>query len=172
MSTLYERLKELAREKRLEHDVETLSFGLRKIREIYKACGIIIDSRELPQAIRAIYMCDGGDPSVLVNKRLPAVPKLFSLVHELKHHYCDQAAIENGEIRCGDYNANRAIEIGAEVFAAEFIYTENEFLNHAGELGFVRNKLSPEDVVRLRNRVAPKSAISSFRSGLNYRVTL
>jgi hypothetical protein len=150
MASPYEQLKELAREKRLEHNVETSSFGLRKVREIYKAYGIIIDSRKLPQAIRAAYMCDGGDPSVLVNKQLPPEPRLFSLVHELKHHYCDQAAIENGEIRCGDYNANRVIEIGAEVFAAEFIYPESEFLSHADDLGFVRNEVAAEDLVRFK----------------------
>jgi Zn-dependent peptidase ImmA (M78 family) len=150
MSSLYEQLKELARRKRVEHNVETSSFGLRKVREIYKADGIVIDSRKLPPAIRAVYMCDGGDPSVLVNKQLPAEPRLFSLVHELKHHYCDQSAIENGEIRCGDYNANRTIEIGAEVFAAEFIYPEREFLSHADELGFVRNEVSAEDLVRFK----------------------
>ncbi len=150
MSSLYEQLKELARRKRGEHSVETSTFGLRKVREIYLAEGIIIDSRELSATIRAVYMCDGGDPSVLVNKKLPTEPRLFSLVHELKHHYCDQAAIENGEIRCGDYNANRTIEIGAEVFAAEFIYPESEFLSHADALGFVRNEVSAEDLVRFK----------------------
>jgi Zn-dependent peptidase ImmA (M78 family) len=69
-----------------------------------------------------MYMCDGGDPSVLVNRNLPTEPRLFAMVHELKHHYCDQTALKNGQIRCGDYNANEAIEKAAEVFAAEFIY--------------------------------------------------
>ena len=150
MAGLYEHLKELARKKRREHNVETSSLGLRKVREIYKANGIIIDSRKLPPAIRAVYMCDGGDPSVLVNKQLPPEPRLFSLVHELKHHYCDQAAIENGEIRCGDYNANRIIEIGAEVFAAEFIYPESEFLTLAEALGLNRGQLSAEDLVHFK----------------------
>jgi len=48
------------------------------------------------------------------------------LVHELKHHYVDQKAIEDGKIKCGDYNAHEVIEKGAEVFAAEFIYPEQE----------------------------------------------
>jgi Zn-dependent peptidase ImmA (M78 family) len=50
------------------------------------------------------------------------IPRLFALVHELKHHYIDQESIRGGELKCGDYNANQIIEKGAEVFAAEFIY--------------------------------------------------
>jgi Zn-dependent peptidase ImmA (M78 family) len=52
---------------------------------------------------------------------------LFALVHELKHHWVDQELIESGELQCGDYNQNELEEKGAEVFAAEFIYPEEEF---------------------------------------------
>ena len=58
---------------------------------------------------------------------LPYEPKLFALVHELKHHYRDRLAIGAGVVHCGDYDANELIEKGAEVFAAEFIYPEAEF---------------------------------------------
>jgi Zn-dependent peptidase ImmA (M78 family) len=52
------------------------------------------------------------------------------MVHELKHHYCDQRLLKNGQVRCGDYNANdELIEKAAEVFAAEFIYPSQEFLD-------------------------------------------
>ena len=94
-------------------------------------------------------MCDDSDPSVAINKTLPREPKLFSLVHELKHHYVDRELIENGKIKCGDYNANQAIEIGAEVFAAEFIYPETEFLARVELLG-IQPQCSAEDVVRLK----------------------
>ena len=58
-------------------------------------------------------------------------------------------SIENGKIKCGDYNANQAIEIGAEVFAAEFIYPETEFLARVELLG-IQPQCSAEDVVRLK----------------------
>ena len=58
---------------------------------------------------------------------IPEQPKLFALIHELKHHYCDRAALGSGIIHCGDYDRNELIEKGAEVFAAEFIYPEVEF---------------------------------------------
>ena len=99
------------------------------MRKIYKEEGIKIDHWKFGRTIRAVYMCDDGDPSVAVNESLPREPKLFSLVHELKHHYLDRSLIENGTIKCGDYNANELIEKTAEVFAAEFIYPEAEFLS-------------------------------------------
>jgi len=51
---------------------------------------------------------------------------------------------------CGDYNENQTIEIGAEVFAAEFIYPESEFLECVRTLGIELAMCSPEDVVRLK----------------------
>jgi Zn-dependent peptidase ImmA (M78 family) len=123
----YEELKALARSKRVVHQVETAAFGLREVREIYRAEGVRIDYWPLPYRIKALYMCTDGDCSVAVQRALPDEPKLFALIHELKHHYCDREALGNGVIHCGDYNANEVIEIGAEVFAAEFIYPEAEF---------------------------------------------
>jgi Zn-dependent peptidase ImmA (M78 family) len=72
------------------------------------------------------------------------------MVHELKHHYCDQMALKNGQIRCGDYNANEVIEKAAEVFAAEYIYPAQEFLDCAEALGLEHGKVTPEEVVELK----------------------
>jgi Zn-dependent peptidase ImmA (M78 family) len=80
-------------------------------------------------------MCDDDYYSVAVQKRLPDEPKLFALIHELKHHYVDQNVVINGGMYCGDYNQNEVIEIGAEVFAAEFIYPEREFASDIAALG-------------------------------------
>jgi Zn-dependent peptidase ImmA (M78 family) len=123
----YEDIKELAREKRQLYGVDTGAFGLREVRKIYKGEGIRLDCWPLSCKIKAIYMCTDDDPSVAVQKSLPNEPKLFALVHELKHHYRDGEALNGGVISCGDYNANELIEKGAEVFAAEFIYPEEEF---------------------------------------------
>jgi Zn-dependent peptidase ImmA (M78 family) len=144
----YEDLKDLAREKRAEHSVNTAAFGLREVRRIYKAEGIQIDYWPLPYKIKAMYMCADDDFSVAVQRSLPDEPKLFALVHELKHHYRDQAALTNGRIVCGDYNANDLIEKGAEVFAAEFIYPESEFAGDIAQLGI--NGWQAETVVRMK----------------------
>jgi Zn-dependent peptidase ImmA (M78 family) len=126
-SAYYEELKRLAREKRAEHRVNTSAFGLLEVRAIYKQEGIRLDHWPLPRKVKALYMCDDGDCSVALQPTLPYEPKLFALIHELKHHYCDRAVLGAGVIHCGDYDANEVIEKGAEVFAAEFIYPEGEF---------------------------------------------
>src|ERR1051326_2731731 len=139
----YDALKRLARDKRAQFGVQTETLNLVVVRKIYGAEGIRIDPWKFPRTIRAAYMCDDSDPSVAISKALPREPKLFSLVHELKHHYMDRELIENGQIRCGDYNENQVIEIGAEVFAAEFIYPEAEFLEKVRQLGIELGKCSP-----------------------------
>jgi Zn-dependent peptidase ImmA (M78 family) len=150
----FEGLKALAREKRKYHAVRTDSFGLREIRKIYKKEGIRIDPWPLPAKIKGVYMCANNDFSVAVQRTLPDEPKLFVLAHELKHHYVDQEKIANGVVHCGDYNRNELIEIGAEVFAAEFIYPEHEFAEMVKTSGVAA--WSPEDVVRLKRRTPAK----------------
>lgn len=151
MSAYFDDLKLLARQLRDQHDITTKGLNLTAVTRIYKAEGIAIDRWELKPRIRAIYMCDENDPSVLINKRLPTEPRLFAMVHELKHHFRDRAILEHGQIPCGDYNANRDIEVGAEVFAAEFIFPEAEFIGVAKQLDlFAKPAITAEDVVRLK----------------------
>jgi hypothetical protein len=85
----YEDLKALARDKRAVYRVVTSAFGLREARKIYQSEGIRLDYWPLPYKIKALYMCADGDCSVAVQRALPDEPKLFVLIHELKHHYCD-----------------------------------------------------------------------------------
>lgn len=160
----FEQLKALAREKRLCHAVRTNSFGLREVRQIYKNEGIKIDPWPLPPKIKAMYMCTDGRYSVAVQRKLPDEPKLFALVHELKHHYVDQEKIENGMVLCGDYNQNELIEKGAEVFAAEFIYPEAEFSGLVGSLGVSR--WQPENIVRLKQLIHAKVSYTFIRKRL------
>ena len=108
--SLYDDVRALAETKRKLYSVATETLNLNVIRRIYKEEGIKIDHWKFGRRIRAVYMCDDGDPSVAVNETLPREPKLFSLVHELKHHYLDRNMIQNGTIKCGDYNANELIE--------------------------------------------------------------
>lgn len=146
----YQAMKQLAGEKREKYDIASTKLGLQTMRDIYKAEGITIDLWKTSAKIRAVYMCDGGDPSVLVNRNLPDIPRLFAMTHELKHHYCDQPALKNGKIQCGNYNANEVIEKAAEVFAAEFIFPEKEFFALIDGMGFGRGSVTAEKIVELK----------------------
>ena len=153
-SEYFESLKQLAREKRQLHHVETTSLGLRVIRGIYKSESIRIDQWRLPRRIKALYMCDRDDCSVAIQKNLPDEPKIFALIHELKHHYCDREAIGSGVVHCGDYDANELIEKGAEVFAAEFIYPEASFVSDLA--GLKISSWRVEDVVVFKRNCKAK----------------
>lgn len=152
-SEYYSAMKDLAREKRKEYGILTSEINISAIKKLYKKEGIKIDGdKTLSSKIRAAYFCDGDDCSVLLNSKLPREPKLFSLVHELKHHFTDRTLIEDGEIKCGDYNANQTIEIGAEVFAAEFIFPESEMLSLIQELGINRQNCISGSVVEIKRK--------------------
>ncbi len=150
-SDYYSRCKALARSKRVAHEVVTASLNLLVMQKIYKKEGITLDRRPLRSSrIRAAYYCDDGECSVLLNAKLPREPKLFALAHELKHHYLDQDQIQDGRIQCGDYNAHEVIEIGGEVFAAEFIYPELEMKQLIGQLGITKLTCTKEKVVEFK----------------------
>ena len=158
----YEQMRDLALAKRAVHKVETASLNLSFMRGIYRAEGIRIDRWDTKgRKIRAAYFCDSDDLSVLLNKNLPREPALFSLAHELKHHYADRGIIQGGQIRCGDYNANEATEIAAEIFAAEFIYPEGEMRDLLTRLRIIRETCTPEKIVEFK-RACPASVSYSF----------
>ena len=156
-SQYYQQMRQLALEKREEYKITTASLNLTNVRKIYKAEGIRIDSWDIKgRKIKAAYFCDDTDCSVLVNKNLPRIPRLFALVHELKHHYIDQESIRGGKLQCGDYNQNRIIEKGAELFAAEFIYPEDEMSQLAEQLNIWRGTCTPEKIVEFKRTCPAK----------------
>lgn len=160
-SDYYRQMKALALSKRAEHKIETASLNLRTIQRIYKSERIRIDPWDIKGSrIRAAYFCDNDDNSVMVNSNLPREPRLFALVHELKHHYVDRPTILKGLYKCGAYNQNEMIEIGAEVFSAEFIYPEVEMRDLAARLGITNNTCTSEKVVEFK-RSCP--AIISYK---------
>jgi Zn-dependent peptidase ImmA (M78 family) len=130
--------------------VATETLNLNVIRRIYGDEGIRIDKWDFSPSIRAVYMCDDGDISVAVSRKLPREPYMFALVHELKHHFTDIPLLQGGKLKCGDYNANELIEKSAEVFAAEFIFPESEFIERIQAMNIQRMSCSAEDVVRLK----------------------
>jgi len=141
-------MRHLAQQKRGEYRLTTSDISLSRVRHIYKQEGITIDG--CPGRLRklkAAYFSDPDGCSILLNMKLPEEPRLFAMLHELKHHYLDQALLQ---CFCQEvYESSPIIEIGAEVFAAEFLFPEDEFRDFVAGCGF-STTLSAEDVVYLK----------------------
>jgi len=161
----YEEMKGLAQAERQKHGLTTRELSLSRVGAIYKAEGIQIDYwRGKLRKVRAAYFLVGDEAYVLVNAKIKAKePRLFALCHELKHHLVDQAVAKERALGCGgeiSWQDGSPLEIGAEVFAAEFIWPEHEFLALANEQG-VSGVWRAEDVVRLK-RAAPAPVSYAF----------
>lgn len=152
----YNDLKQLASDIRQRYSLSTENISLTSIRAVYKEQSIVVDYwKPKLKKVRAAYMLDDDDvPHVLVNANIkPVEPRIFSLVHELKHHYKDRQYIkEHGFLGCKEisWSHGSEIEIGAEIFAAELIYPESEFLKFAGEIGISPGTCSDRQVVQFK----------------------
>lgn len=157
-SQRYDLLKQLARNKREEYGVTTSSIGLAAVRDVYKAEGIKLDLwRQKLRKVRAAYLVIDGEPHVLVKASLPAAPRLFAECHELKHHLVDRQLAEQGGLVCQDESWHDAPEreIGAEIFAAEFIYPEAEFLDDIQRSGIDGANCDVERVISFKRMAVP-----------------
>ena len=112
----YKRMRRLAQKKRSEYTLSTPDICLSRVRSIYKTEGITIDKWPTRfRKLKAAYFNDESGCSVLLNMDLPEEPRLFAMIHELKHHYEDQHLLKCVCIEV--YDSSPVIEIGAEVFA-------------------------------------------------------
>lgn len=159
-SEYYLEMTRLAQEKRRTYGLSTKDINIPTLKRIYKQEGIQIDrSNNLPPKIRAAYYCE-EDCSVLLNTKLPREQRIFSLAHELKHHLVDKDLIQNGKVRLGSYDENKVLEIGAEVFAAEFIFPESEMRELLKSLGIDKCNCTEKSVIDIRRKTcAPISYI-------------
>jgi Zn-dependent peptidase ImmA (M78 family) len=144
----YQQMKELARATRDEHGLTTPRVMKSHLRTIYRAHDIRIDLwPHRLREIRGAYFNDDLGPTVMLVKGLPDDPMVFTMAHELKHHLVDR----NLQLACcSDRNAHQHVEIGAEIFAAEFIYPEQDFVAALGSMGVGVGDCTPEILVRLK----------------------
>lgn len=148
----YEDLKKSARNLRAIYGFSSPKITIPDLRRIYREEGIKIDlapSTKCPfylgKVKGAYYGADGKIPaSVLLNKTLPQGPRLFTMAHELKHHFHDQ------HLQAVCHDSNKAeIEIGAEIYAAELLLPDDDFLQLVEEYELTA-PLTPEDLVILK----------------------
>lgn len=147
-SEYYDRMRELARSVRDQYGLSTPRVMKSDLRAIYRDKGIRIDlwPHKLRQ-LRGAYFNDEDGPTVMLAKGLPEDPMVFTMAHELKHHLEDATALLS---YCDPSNQSEPIEIGAEVFAAEFIYPQDLFAEHLIARGVGFGRCRPEDLVRLK----------------------
>ena len=166
-SEYYESLKELARETRSRYGLTSTRVLRSDLRRIYRAEGIEICKCPVKlKRLRGAYICDESGPAVLINGALPPEPTIFTLAHELKHHLVDRGT---GLSFCGESNATAHVEIGAEIFAAEFIFPEAEFWTALEAAGVTPDNYNPEVLVRLKARVRSTMSYASMAKRIEFR---
>jgi len=159
----YEKMRALAAEVRLQYAIRTDSLGLREILAIYRDQGIQLDRwKPKLRKVRAAYFVVENESSVLLNATIvPTPPKIFALAHELKHHLVDRDAAQLRPLGCQtDFASKDPIEIGAEIFAAELIFPQEDFRTWLNELE-ISGHCTQADVVRVK-RACPAKVSYQF----------
>jgi Zn-dependent peptidase ImmA (M78 family) len=123
----------LARETRARFSLDSPRVLRSDLRRIYSAEGIRIDLWPYKfKRLRGAYFNDELGPAVMLAKGLPEDPMVFTMGHELKHHLVDAALSLS---YCDTSNQSSPIEIGAEIFAAELIYPDEDFRADLSDMG-------------------------------------
>src|SRR5678815_3349209 len=126
--TYYEDLKRLARQVRAKNGLLLPRVTERDLRNIYARNGIEIDIWPYKfRNLRGAFMDDKFGTTVLLAKGLPQDPMVFTMAHELKHFFRDR---DLGINFCDQSNLSKTVELGAEIFAAELIYPDQDFVKH------------------------------------------
>lgn len=145
----YEDLKKLAREVRAQNGLNTPRVTRRDLRRIYSKCDIGIDLWPYRlRNLRGAFFSDDLGMTVMLAKGLPEDPMVFTMAHELKHYYRDR---ELGLSYCDLSNEQKPLEVGAEVFASEFLFPEGDFIKQMQEMGITFGLCTPETLVRLKH---------------------
>ena len=150
VQSYYEELKLLARQVRAENGLTSPRVLVSDLNRIYARHGIVID--EWPyrfRNLRGAFINDELGMTVMVAKGLPQDPMVFTLAHELKHFFRDR---DLGVSYCDQSNLNKSLEIGAEIFAAELIFPDRDFVNHMDTMGIRLNQCLPRTLIRLKRQ--------------------
>jgi len=147
----YYEMRELAQEVRARNEVEGPDVSMREMWRTFRAEGIEeLYFRHGFKQLRGAYFNDEYGVTVLLAGGLPDDPTIFTMAHELKHHLVDSTA---GTVLCRTNEQMRRIEIGAEVFAAEFIYPEKDFVYDLFRLlRGMPQSINPDVLVELKRK--------------------
>jgi Zn-dependent peptidase ImmA (M78 family) len=147
----YYEMRELALEVRSRNEIEGADLSMREMWKVYRAEGIEeLHFRHGFKQLRGAYFNDDYGVTVMLAGGLPDEPTIFTMAHELKHHLVDSKA---GTVLCRTDEQMRRVEIGAEVFAAELVYPEKDFVYDLFRLTRrMPQTLGPELLVELKRK--------------------
>ncbi len=143
-SDYYERVKFKARELRSLYGFTTPRVLLSDLRRICRAEGIKVDywNGKL-RRVRGLYSRDDGSPSIMVVKSIPVEQRIFTIAHELKHHFFYDEDLSEAI-------PHDLVEKSAEIFAVELIFPDELFLSALARLGVTKSNCLPEHIIRLK----------------------
>jgi len=150
----YEEMKALARQLRVQHGLSTPRVSSSDIRRIYKCYGIAVDLWPLEygfinpkfKKVDGAFFNDELGATIMINRKLPEDPKIFTMCHEFKHFLVDK---ESTSLWCGGFNKDDLVEISANVFAAEFIFPEQDFIYFMNKM-IAEKEFTPAMLVQLK----------------------
>ena len=146
----YEDLKQLARQVRAENGLSSPRVLPNDLMRIYAKYEITVD--EWPyrfRNVRGAFINDHLGATVMLAKGLPQDPMVFTMAHELKHFFRDR---DLGISYCDQSNLNKSIEVGAEIFAAELLFPDRDFVAHMNTMGIRTNQCLPKDLIQLKRQ--------------------
>ena len=146
----YEDLRQLARQVRAENGLSSPRVLPSDLMRIYAKYQIIVD--EWPyrfKHLRGAFINDHLGTTVMLAKGLPRDPMVFTMAHELKHFFRDR---DLGISYCDQSNLNKSLEIGAEIFAAELLFPDRDFVAHMTKMGIRRDQCLPKTLVGLKQQ--------------------
>jgi Zn-dependent peptidase ImmA (M78 family) len=145
----YNDLKQLARQVRAENGLTSPRVLPSDLRRIYFKNGIEIDVWPYRlRNLRGAFLCDDLGTTVMLAKGLPQDPLAFTMAHELKHFYRDR---DLGISYCDQSNIHKALEIGAEIFASEFLFPERDFIDHMERMRIGTDQCLPRTLIDLKH---------------------
>ena len=146
----YEDLKALARQVRAEHGLSSPRVLPSDLMRIYAQYGIVLD--EWPyrfRNLRGAFINDHLGTTIMIAKGLPQDPMVFTMAHELKHFFRDR---DLGISYCDQSNLNKSLEIGAEIFAAELLFPDRDFIAQMKLMGIRTNQCLPKNLIHLKRQ--------------------
>lgn len=117
---------------------------------IYAQYGIVLD--EWPyrfRHLRGAFIDDHLGTTIMIARGLPQDPMVFTMAHELKHFFRDR---DLGISYCDQSNLNKSLEVGAEIFAAELLFPDRDFVAHMNMMGIRRDQCLPKTLIGLKRK--------------------